>query len=428
MKIRVTSTTVQNACVMAVCVWALTPQLAYDEAARLMSLGAVTFWILVEAWRHKGIIWAPTLPVLMVLVYAIYTIFFEVLTRGASGVISNIQLYIMLFFLLAQQARRNAMESLYPVFWLVIGLNAIWMTSTLTFLSTVDARAMRMLVRSTVAAEELIEQGVGGYSMAYGAVLLLPVLTLLSLRPGLIDRLQPPGFLTVFPLLPKITVWYLTAICIVLVVKSQFSTAVMAMTVVLMATLFLWKLSSLRLLVTVFSAILLLFFGKALLIELLVVLRPFAEGTNYFLKVNDLLLSLQSGGAAGTAGDRIDRYMRSVALFAGSPIWGVLYFTDIGKHSTLLDGFARWGAVFGAILVYLVTFVQVRALRAFSSVPGGAGAAIGSLVAVLLVFGLNKHFMTAGITIFIVYPTVFHVLQGTRTTAATALEKGVVHA
>lgn len=428
MRLSITPTAIQNACVMAVCVWALTPQLGYSGVARLVSVAAVGLWLLIELWRPRGIVRAPTLPALLMFVYSICTIVFEVLTHGASGVISSIQLYIMLFFLLAQQARRNAMESLYPVFWLVIGLNVIWTTSTLTFLSTVDARAMRVLVRSSLEAEQISSEGVGGYSMAYGAVLMLPVLTLLSLRPGLIDRLRPPRFLSFFPLLPKIAIWYLTAISIVLVLMSQFSTAVLAMGVVLIATLALWKLNYLRLLFAIFSAILLLFFGKAILIETLLALRQFAEGTNYTLKINDLLSSLQTDGAVGTANDRIERYMRSLALFAGSPLWGVLYYTDVGKHSTLLDAFARWGAVFGAILLYLVSFVQFRALRAYSGVPGGAGAAIGSLAAVLLVFGLNKHFMGAGITIFIVYPLVFHVLGAARSRRETAPGPGAVHA
>jgi len=151
---------------MAVCVWALTPQLGHSAAARLVSVGAVGLWLLIEAWRPHGIVRATTLPVVLMFVFSIYTLVFEVLTHGASGIVSRIQLYIMLFFLLAQQARRNEMESLYPVFWLVIGLNVIWMTTTFTFLSTVDARAMRVLVRSTVEAEELSSQGVGGYSMA----------------------------------------------------------------------------------------------------------------------------------------------------------------------------------------------------------------------------------------------------------------------
>ncbi|TKZ17447.1 hypothetical protein FAP39_14260 [Shimia litoralis] len=402
---------IQNACVMVVCVWALTPPLAYSGVARLASLSAVGGWLLIEAYRPRGIVRAPTLPVFLVFVYLVYTILLEVLTRGVSGIISSSQLYIMLFFLLAQQARRNEMASLYTVFWLVICLNVIWMSSTLAYLSMVDARAMRVLVRSGAEAEALSALGVGGYAMAYGAVLLLPALTILSLRPRLIDRLQPPRFMKTIPLLPRLTIWYLTAVSITLIVRSQFSTAVLVLAVVLSLTLILWRLSNLRLLAAVFAIFFLVLFGEALIIEVLLVLRNYAEETNYTLKINDMLAALQTDDVSGTAQDRIERYVRSAKLFLASPLWGVLDYTDVGKHSTILDAFARWGVVIGAILVYLVSFVQIRALRSLHAVSGGAGVALGTLAAVLLVFGLNKHFMAAGITIFIIYPLVYSAMN-----------------
>ena len=411
MKIKVTPMAIQTACVMVVCVWALTPPLAYSGVARLASVGAVGCWLLIEAERPHGIVRAPTLPVLMVFVYTAYTMFFEVMTHGVSGIISSIQLYILLFFLLAQQARRNEMASFYPVFWLVVGLNVVWITSTLAYLSTIDARAMRVLVRSGAEAEQLSALGVGGYAMAYGAVLLVPVLTILSLRPRLIDRLHPPRFLTAFPLLPRLTIWYLTAASLSLIVLSQFSTAVLVLTVVMSLTLILWRLNNIRLFSALFATVFLVLFGQAILIEVLLVLRNFAEGTNYTLKINDLLASLQSDAALGTAQDRIERYMRSATLFLRSPLWGVLYYTDVGKHSTILDAFARWGLVIGAVQVYLISFVQIRALRSLHAVSGGAGVALGTLAAVLLVFGLNKHFLAAGITVFVIYPLVYAAMK-----------------
>lgn len=411
MKLKVTHTAIQNACVMVVCIWALTPQLAFSGGARLASVGAVAVWLLLEAGRPNGIIRAPTSPALLMFVYSGYTILLEFLTHGSAGVISSIQTYIMLFFLLVQQARRKAMDSLHPVFWLVIGLYIFSITSTYMFLSSVDARAMRTLVRSSAEARELIEQGVGGYGMAYGAVLLLPVLTVLSLRPAMIDSLNPPRLLTVFPFMPKLTIWYLTIISLVLILMSQFSIAVLTMTVCMMVTLIVWRLTVLRLFIAVFATMILLFFGKALLIQTLSELLPYAEGTNYQLKINDLLYSIQVEASKGTAENRIDRYTRSLSLFFGSPLFGVLYFTDVGKHSTLLDNFARWGGIIGAILLYLVSFLQVRALKTLSSIRGGAGAALGSLAAVILIFGLNSDFMSAGIVIFIIYPIIFRALK-----------------
>jgi len=401
---------IQNLCISVVCVWALMPQLAYSGIARLLSLGAVGVWLLIEASRSQGVIRRPTLPLLALFVFALYTLGFELMTHGVSGIISRIQLYIMLFFLIVQQSRRNEIYSLNTIFWLVISLAIVAMTTTYIFMSTVDARVMRTIVRSSQAAQDLIEQGIGGYAMAYGAVLMLPVLTVLSLRPALIDLLGAPSILRLFPIVPKLLIWYLTGLSILLVISSQFATAVMILAICMVVVFSLWRVSVLRILLAILILCVLLFFAEAVLVEVLVYLAPLVEGTNYELKINDLLASLQSDGAGGTVGDRVERYSRSLALFIDNPFTGVLYFTDLGKHSTLLDAFARWGVLIGAILLYLVTFLQVRALRSLSSMRGGAGAALGALIAVVMVFGLNNVFMAAGIIIYIIYPPVFDAL------------------
>lgn len=386
------------------------PQLAYSDIARMLSLLAVGVWLVIEASRVRGVMRRPTLPLLALFVFVPYTLLFEFLTHGPGGIVSRVQLYIMLFFLVVQQARRNNLRSLDTIFWLVIILTAVAMTTTYIFMITVDARVMRTIVRSSQAAQDLIEQGVGGYAMAYGAVLMLPVLTVLSLRPALIDRLGAPSILRLFPIVPKLLIWYVTGLSILVVISSQFATAVMILAICMVVVFFLWRVSVFRILLAILILCVLLFFAEAVLIEVLVYLAPLVEGTNYELKINDLLASLQTDGAGGTVGDRVERYSRSLALFIGNPFTGVLYFTDVGKHSTLLDTFARWGVLIGAILLYLVTFLQVRALRSLSSMRGGAGAALGALIAVVMVFGLNNAFMAAGIIIYIIYPPIFDAL------------------
>lgn len=410
MKLAITPNSIQSGCVSVVCIWALMPQLAYSGVARMLSLAAVAVWLLVEASRSKGVMRRPTLPLLALFVFVPYTLIFEFMTHGFAGIVSRIQLYIMLFFLVVQQSRRNELRSLNSIFWLVIVLMAVAMTTTYIFMATVDARVMRTIVRSSEAAQDLIGQGVGGYAMAYSAVLMLPVLIVLSLRPALIGRLDAPSILRVIPFMPKLLVWYLTGLSFLLVASSQFSTAVMILAVCTMVVLVLWRATVFRILFTIVLVFILLFFFKVVFIELLLHLAPLVEGTNYALKIDDLLASLQSDGVGGTVGDRVERYSRSLALFLEHPLIGVLYFDDVGKHSTLLDSFARWGGLVGMILLYLVSFIQIRALRSLSFVPGGAGAALGGLIAILMVFGLNNVFLAAGIIIYIVYPLVFDVL------------------
>ncbi len=362
---------------------------------------------MIEVFKPHGLIARPTVPFLALAVFAGYTIFFELMTHGVAGFLNRIQLYIMLFFLLVQQARRNDLTSLGSIFWLIIVLVAVSMTTTYLYVSTVNDRAMRILVRSSEEALELTEQGIGGYALAYGAVLMLPVLTLLSFRSSLIEQLAVPRVLRIIPWLPKLLIWYVAGLSLLLVFSSQFATAVITLTICVTLVFVLWRPSNFRIFLLLSLMAFLILFGKALLIELLTYLSPIVEGTNYHLKVNDLLISLQMESAGGTVSDRFERYKRSLILFLQNPFTGVLYFTDIGKHSTLLDSFARWGVFIGGVLLYLVTFTQVRSLRSLSSQRGGLGVILGTLIAVLMVFGLNNAFMAAGAIIFILYPSVF---------------------
>lgn len=414
MSSKVSPVLIQDGCVSVICIWMFLPQLAYSEVVRALSLGAVGLWLLMELYKPRGIVRVPTFPVLMVFIFTLYTLSFELLTHGVAGVLSRVQIYIMLFFLLVHQSRRKSLSSLKNIFWLVVILLAVSMTMTYLFLLTNDARAMRTVVRSTDAAHEMLEQGVGGLSMSYGAALLLPVLTVISLRPRVISLLSPPRLLRLSPVLPVFIVWYITILSFLIVLASQFSIVILTTVVSTSVALILWRLTSVRLLAIIFVCVFLLFLGQEFLVSALNYLRPLAEGTNYINKIDDVLYGLQVGEAQGAASDRVERYLRSISLFLDSPIFGVLYYTDIGKHSTFLDGFARWGGGIGWVQVFLVSFIPFRACKSLSGVEGGEGAALGALVAVIMVLTFNKHFMSAGVIIFILYPFVFAALQNSK--------------
>ena len=74
----------------------------------------------------------------------------------------------------------------------------------------------------------------------------------------------------------------------------------------------------------------------------------------------------------------------------------------MGKHSTVLDLFARWGVVVGAIFLYIATFIPRKYWRGSFSVPGGFGLVLGALVATLAVLTLNKGVAATGAVLFLV--------------------------
>jgi hypothetical protein len=371
-----------------------------------------------ELSRAGSALRTPSPPLILLGAYLIYVVTMELFTHGTDGLNRELHLYIMLFFLLVYQSQRNSVENLNIVVWSVLALSAVWMTWTYFFLSTVDARAMRMLVRSTEETAEFIEMGIGGYGMAYAAVLLLPVLTILSLKPRLIQLLDPPKILLSIPYLPQMIVWYTATMCVLLILSSQFTTALLAAVFSVITLVALWQVSIPRIALLILIAVSFFAFGETLILAILKALTPLAEGTNYALKLHDIISTIEFDAASGSAEERTDRYYRSIELFLEYPLTGVLYYSDLGKHSTILDAFARWGVLFGGILTYLVFFLPISALRSGNLVPGGAGAALGTIVAIFFVLVFNKHFAAAGIVIFIVYPAVFNVLKSARAAPA----------
>lgn len=410
MRLRLSAGAAQNGCVILVCIWALTPPLLYSLGARMLAVGAVAAWLFIEITKPRGLVRAPTLPVVVLAAFGLYTLPMGLLMGGTEGLIRSTQLSIMLFFLLVQQGARRRPESLHWVIWVILLLNLVWMTQSLLVVLGGEDRAMRTVVRASAEARELADEGVGGYAMVYAAVLMLPPLIALALRPDLITRLTPAPLLRVAPYLPVALIWYLTGLSVVLILAAQYSIAVLAATLSAGLTLLLWRLSGTRLLFALLLGLGGLLYGKQLLIELLYGLAPLADGTNYAMKIKDTLATLQGGDPVGAAAERTERYLRSLGLLLSNPVTGVLDFGLVGKHSAILDHLARWGLIMGGAFAYLVTFTQVRALRAAQGQPGLVGTALGALAAVLMVFGFNAGFASAGIVIFLFYPAVFRLL------------------
>jgi hypothetical protein len=100
--------------------------------------------------------------------------------------------------------------------------------------------------------------------------------------------------------------------------------------------------------------------------------------------------------------------MRSLQIFTENPIIGVLGFENIGKHSQILDGFARWGVIFGGIFVYLISYPAFRAMRG-SKHSFGVGLAL--FVAITVIFGMNNGFAAAGLMLYVMFPVSMHIIQ-----------------
>ena len=83
------------------------------------------------------------------------------------------------------------------------------------------------------------------------------------------------------------------------------------------------------------------------------------EGTKVTQKINDLMLSVQSGEADGSVGDRTTRYMASINTIINYPIIGGLWMCSIGNHSAILDSFAKYGLFGGCIFSKMLFSVNI---------------------------------------------------------------------
>lgn len=408
---RLTFLTVQNIAIAYICIWATAPILSYSAEARVLTVGALALWVAIEAMRRRSVLWHWTLPITLALVYIGYTGIVEGMLSGAEGLIRNLQLWIMLLFLVVYETRRRDLRSLIPLFWLMLAMMPIWQMITFAVVTGEDSHAARVIVRSSEEAQELTSQGVGGYGLVYATVLMLPGLIGIVQRGLRLDRALLPWPLRSLPIwLPSGLIVLNIVTGVALILTAGYSIAVITLATIVLSAILLKRFSPWRLLFVVFLSILFALFAEMLLEMILTELLPLAEGTNFALKINDILASLQSNEAVGTLAMRQERYVRSFLLFLDNPVIGVLEFASVGKHSSILDTFARFGIIIGSVFVYLIAYLPWRAIQVAGA--RNFGVPFAMLIAITLTFGLNNGFMAAGVMMFIVFPVALHLSMG----------------
>ncbi|MBV7377958.1 hypothetical protein [Maritimibacter dapengensis] len=399
---------VQNVAIAYIAIWATSPFLQYGDAYRALVLLAAGLWGCLEVARPCNVFERPTWPVILSLFYILYTGAILFLFDGMHAVTGALQSFILLFFLVIHQSRRDRLQSLVPVFWAILLTMPIWHITTLSVILGENARAARIGVRSGVEAQALAALGVGGYALVYGTLLMLPALAALAMKARRVSNEGLPRSLRRLPAVPVSLICANVASGIALVLWSGFSIAAVTLIFAMIPILFLRDDHPMRLAVFFFASVLVAFFANTLLQSGLQALLPLAEGTNYATKIADVLLSLRLDENIGTVSERMERYTRSIGLFLEHPILGTLTHRDVGKHSEILDTFAQFGLLTGAIASYLFFVVPVRAIRRSRA---GFSATFATLIVVTMTFLFNNAFAAAGVALFIVFPVATLLLE-----------------
>lgn len=391
----------QNLALMYMCLWVTSPLLLPSALARVGALLAILMWAGLELFRPNSIFIRPTLPALGAALFIGYDLLLWFLLRDWA-LLGHIQLYIVLVFVLVYESRRTQVASLIPVFWFVLLTIPIWLFTTLRAFESMGIHVMRTVIRSSDAALELMQQGVGGYSLVYGALFLVPILLPMLLRNSLFDLRSAPSFIQIVPHYKRLIPAVILGMVVALIVRSGFSIAnVLLVSTMLASILFLW-LNRWAILGAMAAVITVLLFGEALLSFLISMLLPVTEGTNYINKLRDIQHSLEIGSSAGTVSDRTERYLRSLSSFLDNPLFGTLIESrGIGGHSEYLDHFAQRGILFGGLFMALMLYLPIKMLR---RLPANLSLT-GGMLTVMIVFPLlNSVTAIFGVMLFVVFP------------------------
>lgn len=409
---------IQNLAVAYICLWATSPMLAYGTGFRLAALAAVGVWFLLEIVRPGSIVLRPTMPVIVTLFYIAYTALTESLLGGESDIALHFQIWIMLFFLIFYESRRHDIRSMAPIFWFMMLTLPIWFFTTYTAFDTFGSHAARYLTRSSDLARELSSDGVGGYSLVYSIVVMLPVFGLMLLNFRRFTPLDQPAWMRRISRIPFLIPMLIGANLLLggaVVVRAGFSIAIVLAVFSLAVSLAFKRRSVFMVLLTPLIMMLAWLLFQLALVPLLEALRPLTQGTSYDRKLLDVIETLQSEQSQGTLDDRVTRYQRSFDLFIHNPIFGVISNRDVGKHSAYLDAFARYGLLVGSGFVYLLTYLPVRMMRGMRDNFGLAFSVFCIMVILPLV---NDVFASLGVMLFIMLPVACVLVEQVRANPA----------
>lgn len=395
---------IQNAAIGYVCLWATAPVLAYGDTYRWAAAGAVALWALLEAGRPRGIILNPTLPSILAAFYALYTGITELLIGPDRNIDTHIQLWIILFFVIFYESRRNLVYTMAPIFWLMVATLPIWLYTTYTAFDKYGSHTARHLVRSSDISRELTSEGVGGYSLVYSAVIMIPIcISLLVNRKRLIGR-RIEGLADIFGQSRSFAMFFVAltlALSIVVVLRAGYSIALILAIACAITSLLFRRGGAAPLM---FAPLILMggyLFIEMSLVPILTALQPLVQGTPYAIKVRDIILTLATDQSQGSFDDRWSRYSRSFIIFLENPLFGVISYRDVGKHSSYLDALARYGIAVGPLLMYIFLYLPARMIRASKD---NIGLPLSVFVVAAIFPLLNNVFSAFGVMLFIMAP------------------------
>ena len=367
-----TAVILRRAALAYLIVWVLSPPLGYGATWRVLAAASMLLWLALDTLAPRSVIRKPNWVVLGAVVFVIYTTFIELLVPDVATINRQFQVWIMLFFLLVGEShRRGQSDEARFCFWAVLLVLPVWSFATLWGINTISADVSRTISRSSAEARDLAGQGIGGYVYVYTVLLCLPFLTHLALRSSNEWGREQARWKRRFARLFIVGNFLLATL---LVIRAGYSIAVILSTFAVLSVLLIRSRNSLPFAISICLVGLIVLATSIALQPALRAIEGVVAGTEYSAKVRDIRSLLEDDQSTGTVEGRVERYTRSLRLFAENPVIGTLTFDDIGKHSAILDRFAQYGLGFGLLFLALLIHIPLRVART-SRVPIGLALA-----------------------------------------------------
>ena len=331
---------IQKICVLYLVVWMISPPMEIDLIYRVVALGCSALWFVIMIIREGSLTLSANDIAAIVFMFAVMAIAY-IEFGSLSAVIRLIAYYILVMCYIMNRRYSDSSDELNGVVQIVIILCTVYNFITVKALID-DPTIARLLVRDTPEMYSYLRRGVGGYSLIYPQVCVIPAgvaWTVNSLKHNKFDFILGCVWLVSF---------------VLFAMNAGYSLALFASAVGVLLLLFYKGSSGMAAFVIAVAV----FAGAMLSILYIDSLRNFLltqfDGTAVAKKINDLVASSETGAAEGSIGDRIKTYIASVELLFKYPVIGSLWRESGGGHSSFFDTLAKYGIAGGVVFTKIM--------------------------------------------------------------------------
>lgn len=400
---------VQDFCILVVAAWIIVPLLYVARDFRYLVVAALAIWLFVQSVINpRNLLTFDGIKILIFAATGIVAMGAYV-EGGLQQARSELPLAITLILVII--GCQQSMRSKYGFYWAAIAIFGFFIFVAITTMNKLadQAGAARLVAKNSEQAGELMNENVGGYLLVYFASAMCPILLFLSLKL----KFNEYKFI-----LLRIVSAATFLVAALLVSRAGYGIAVLATMLCCLIVAVPGKINKPQFWLAFTFVGLILFLLQEPIFDQAKLMTKGGPLFNKVLAVEEL--SNFTGISDENSQARIERYARSINAFLDSPVIGTLSKASTGKHSTLLDMFARFGAI-GGFILFGALFLPLY--RMYQNVaPANKKLVISLAICLFIHAGLNNLSPGSTLAVFILMPFAISVIQQSNQQSTNAYE------